>query len=214
MLCGWLSAVSLATGQNWQDALAQMQMPPTAPALNRSNCIPAMLRAFQPDRTVKALVFLPGVADDFYLIHRDAPPLNLQAHTLLEAVAALTNTTAVRVTFRAPLLLLHLDRDSVDPAFSTKSRSTADRLAGQHSLPQALFVDRPWDTLQPELKNAFRLNFQPKIKSPEAQHLIRVNLAGWHLTDWEWLTALALSSRTTCRVSRNRVSFEPNAGPL
>jgi hypothetical protein len=178
--------------------------------LNRSNCIPALIEAFQSNAMVKALVVLPGVTDDFYLVRRDGPPLNLRPRHLLEAINRLTNGTDLRVTFRQPFLLLHLDRDSLEPAVSIRNPATVARLTGRSSFERVLFSDRPWDTLQPVLARGLSLTVQPKAKSQDAVHLTRVNLAGWHLTDWELLEALSLAGRTRFTVFRSRVSFEPN----
>jgi len=187
-------------------------MPLTGQAmpLNRNNCIPALLEAFQSNAVVKALVVLPAVADDFYLVHRDGPPLNLRPRHLLEAIHGLTNGTDLRVTFRTPFLLLHLDRDALEPTAWIRHPATAARLTGRSSFERVLFSDRPWDYLQPVLARGLGMTVQPKAKSQEAAHLTRVNLAGWRLTDWELLEALSLAGRTHFAVFRSRVAFEPN----
>ena len=38
--------------------------------LVETNCVAAMLRAFQSNATVKALIFMPGATDEFYMFHR------------------------------------------------------------------------------------------------------------------------------------------------
>jgi hypothetical protein len=211
LICGTALAWQPARGAQWQDVLGQMPLTPSVVALNRSNTIPVLLESLQSNAVIKALVILPAVTDDFYLINRDKPPLNIRARNLLEAISALTNATAVRVAFRSPLLLLHLDRDHLDPVVSVRNSRTADRLRQKCSVERALFCDRAWDALQPTLIRSLAVTVLPKAKSIEAGHLYRVNLAGWNLTDWELLTALSLSSKAGFTVQGNRVVFESTA---
>src|SRR5947209_18774338 len=96
--------------------------------LNRDNSIPLILRAFRSNEVVKALVWLPAVSDDFYLISRDKPKLNLEATNLLDAITALTRATELRATFQPPFLLLHLDRDHLEPSLIVNDAPAAARL--------------------------------------------------------------------------------------
>src|SRR6187402_870208 len=103
----WCVGLCLSFGaeQTWQSALARMPLPSPAPLLNRDNAVCVLLESFRSNAIVKALAVLPGVSDDFYLVNRDKPKLDLRATNLLEAIIALTNATTVRATFRAPFLL-------------------------------------------------------------------------------------------------------------
>lgn len=184
-----------------------MPLPSAALPLNRENCIPVMLAAFQSNSIVKALIFLPGVTDDFYLVNR-GKPLDLRAGNLVEALIALTNTTDIRVSFQSPSLLVHLDRDRAVPIVQSKHAATATRLQISAPLRRVLFCDRPWTSLQPELSRLLGLKLLPIAKSREAAHLTRVNFAGWGLTDCELLGALSLASRTTVTIQRNRAVIE------
>ncbi len=213
VLLGLPLAGPMAAAEDWPDALRRMPLPADAPPLNRDNCIGVMLGAFQSNAVVKGLIFLPAVTDDFYLIHRDAPKLNLAARNLFEAVAALTNATAVRATFRAPFLLLHLDRDLRGPAFVIKDPRAAARLKEQHGLAQVVWVDRHWDSLQPLLRQQLKLRIMPQAGSQAAWHFYRHNVAGCGLSDWEVLTALSLAGRTTFTVSARQIEFEVKRAP-
>lgn len=182
-------------------------------AVNRDNCLPLLLAAFQPDAVVKALVFLPAVSDDFYLIHRGQPPLNLHATNLLAAVAALTNSTGVRLTFKAPLLLVHMDRDYLEPAIIVRHQATVERLKAQSSLPRALVVDSHWQHVQPLLESNLRVKVVPSGASRDAWHFARHNLRGWNLSDWELLNALSLTGKTKITVRKNHLGFEVREPP-
>ena len=117
VFCLWAPAcVSHArAAQSWPDALAKMPLPRRVQYLTRTNCVPTLLAAFQPDQTVKALVFMPGATDEFYMFRRATAELTNPAPSLLDAVIALTNQTFIRATFRPPLLLLHTDEDPLEP---------------------------------------------------------------------------------------------------
>ena len=180
------------------------------PLLNRENCVGVLLSAFQSNQVVKALVVLPGVADDFYLINRDKPKLNISAQNLSEAVMALTNATELRATFCPPFLLLHLDRDLIEPGLEVRHERTAARLRREHHLKHALYCDRHWETIQPELNGQLRTAILPSAKSEDAWHFNRHNLAGWNLSDWEWLSALSLAGRTSLNVQERRIVFQVN----
>lgn len=197
----------LAAQDCWHDALKTMPLANRTALLNRSNTIPLLVESFRSNSSVKALVVLPAVTDDFYLINRDQPPLNLRAANVFEAITALTNATAVRVMFSSSFLLLHLDRDMIDPAVVIAHAPTADRLQGSRTWAHVAYCDEPWDRLQPALAEGLRLTVRPASDSAEGGHFYRVNLAGWQLTDLELLRAVALSSRTGISIERNRVTF-------
>ena len=186
------------------------------PQLNRDNCVGVLLSAFQSNQVVKALIVLPGVADDFYLINRDQPKLNLTARNLGEAVMALTNATALRATFRRPFLLLHLDRDLIEPELEVQNDDTAARFKREHHWNHAVYCDRHWETIQPELKGKLKIALRPSARSEDAWHFSRHNLAGWNLSDWEFLSALSLAGGTSVRIERSRIVFQANtnAQPL
>lgn len=175
--------------------------------LNRDNCLPMLLSAFQSNAVVKALVFLPAVSDDFYLINRDQPKLDLKADNLLAAITALTNATAVRATFRAPCLLLHLDRDALEPKLFVHHPGTVERLKKSCHLPHALWVDTHWERLQPTLQEGLKVKILPAGPSSDAWHFARHNLAAWNLPDWELAVALSLSGKTSLSVEANRLVF-------
>lgn len=205
-VCFGCTAFALRAQEGWQEALRNMPLGAQAP-LNRDNCLPLLLRAFQSNGVVKALVILPAVSDDFYLISRSRPRLNLQADDLLTAITALTNATALRVTFIAPFLLLHLERDELAPGLIIKHKPTAQRLPQQRHLAHAAWSDAHWQQVQPALQEALRMKIQPAAASPDAWHFARFNVSGWNLADWDLLAALSLTSRTTISVQRNRLVF-------
>jgi hypothetical protein len=98
----------IAGAQTWTEALGQMPLPAET-ALNRDNCMRVMLGAFRSNETVRALVFLPAVSDDFYLVNRHRA-LNLRANNLWDGIRQLTNSTEVRVGSTNQIVLLHVPR--------------------------------------------------------------------------------------------------------
>ena len=68
LLC--FSSQGALAGEPWQDALARMPLgvPQNGVIeLNRTNCVPLMLDAFQSNGVVKALIFMPGATDELSL---------------------------------------------------------------------------------------------------------------------------------------------------
>src|ERR1043166_1612532 len=144
--------LTLSAGESCETALARMPLGAQPAELNRTNCVPILLRAFQSNDTVKALIFMPGATDEFYMFRRARAALTNQGSSLLDAVAALTNQTLIRVTFFPPLLLLHTDEDPVEPLIHVEHAATADKLQRSAFLPHVFYQDRDWDFVQPILK--------------------------------------------------------------
>ena len=189
-----------------------MPLPSPAPLLNRDNAVCVLLESFRSNAIVKALVVLPGVSDDFYLVNRDKPKLDLRATNLLEAIITLTNATAVRATFRAPSLLLHVDTDRLDLLSQIEDSKLAERLRTGRHLLRASYCDAHWDQLQPVLQKTLDRPVRPQARSQDAWHFDRHNFAGWSLTDWEWLEVVALSGKTRFTVQRQAVLFDLGPG--
>lgn len=193
---------------NWPDAFAAMPLPSPAPRLNRDNAICVILEAFRSNALVKAIVVLPGVSDDFYLVNRDQPPLNLAATNLWQAVHALTNSTAVRATLRPPFLLLHLPNEHTQPAVIAGEDTLARKLKNPARLHRLACCDAHWETLQPELQKRLRTRLRPEARSEAAWHFERHNVSGWGLTGWELLLATAWAGGTEAVIADSHVSFQ------
>jgi glycine/D-amino acid oxidase-like deaminating enzyme len=180
---------------NWQEALARMPLPGGAEPIERENAIRRILQGLQADSIVKAIVVLPAVSDDLYLINRD------------------TNATVIRATFAPPFLLLHRSEDFLAPQFIVKDAAAAERLRTETHLPQAVFLDTHWKKLRPILNKALRPSIHPWASSPDSWHFARHNLTGWNLSDWELLAAVSLSGSTSYKVEKRRVTFRRRSGP-
>jgi hypothetical protein len=99
----WL-VLTRATGAGWQEALQQMPLGANVRELNETNCVALVLKGFGSNQVVKALIFMPGATDEFYMFHRAKAVLTNNAPTLLDALNALTGQTLIRVTFRPPFI--------------------------------------------------------------------------------------------------------------
>ena len=194
-----------AVGQpSWPAALQAMALPAGFHELNRSNCIEVMLDAFRSNTTVKALIFMPGATDEFYMFKRARALVTNDAPTLFDAMAALTNQTLIRATFRPPLLLLHTDEDPLEPAFRIEDTPSAAKFRGERFLPHILVNDRDWDTIQPLLKKQLKADVRPWRKSYDSWHFYRHSFAGWNLTKWEALEAVAAAGKTKFTLRKHR----------
>jgi hypothetical protein len=210
LFCLFLFTARLAPGADadWQAPLGRMPLAAGVTELNRTNCVDVMLRAFQSNDVVKALVFMPGATDEFYMFHRARAVLTNDAPTLLDAVNALTNQTYIRVTFLPPLLLLHTDEDPIEPLFKIEDEATADRIRARNFMAHALFNDRDWDFMMPLLEKRLKTDFHPWPGTRESWHFYRHSFAAWNLNGWEALEAVSLAGKETFTVEKRRVVFE------
>ncbi|EEF61506.1 hypothetical protein [Pedosphaera parvula] len=194
--------------ESWQDALSRMPLSTDTTQLNRTNCVQVMLNSFQSNATVKALIFMPGATDEFYMFRRAKANLTNASPTLLDAVNALTNQTLVRATFLPPFLLLHSDEDPLEPLYQIKNDSTLKQLRQEMFVPHALYYDKDWDYLLPILKQKLGLKFVPELYSRDSWHFYRHSFAAWNLNGWETLQAISMAGKTRFIVKRNLVIFE------
>jgi hypothetical protein len=201
-----LIALPLKAAETWPDALAGMPLGAAVRELNETNCVPVMLQAFRSNQVVKALIFLPGATDEFYLLHRARAQLTDAQPSLLDAVFALTNQTRIQATFEPPLLLLRTAADPVTPKIQIESPPTVQKLK-LRLLPKAFCVDRDWDFVQPLLRWPLKVEVKPWQHSIDSYHFYRHNFAAFGLNGWQALSAAALAGKTQFTVRHNQVIF-------
>jgi len=182
---------------NWQQALAQMPLATSATELNRTNAIPIMLNAFQSNTVVKALIFMPGAADEFVFLRRAHVRLTNANPSLADAIVALTNQTYIRAEFQPPFLLLYTTQDTLEPIATVKSKSTAAKLQARIVPGRMVFCDCNWDLLRPAMARKLSVGVRPFSDSPDSWHIWPANFAAYNLTQWELLEAAARSNKTT-----------------
>lgn len=205
----WLGLATLAA-EPWQQALARMPLLTEPTQLTRSNCVDVMLRSFQSNEIVKALIFMPGATDEFYMFRRAQAKISTAHPTLLDAILALTNQTQIALTFRAPFLLLHTAEDSLEPLIEIQHEPTVQKLKRTAFLLYLMANDRDWDSLQPMVREKLKMDIRPWHYSRDSWHFYRHSFVGCGLTSWESLEALCLAGKSRFTVSRNRVTFEPD----
>ena len=193
---------SLKAVEAWQKALGQMAFPSVS-ELNRTNCVELMLGAFQSNDVVKALIFMPGATDEFYMFRRAKAVVTNQSPSLLDAVAALTHQTYIRATFQPPLLLLHTDEDPLDPLIRVDDERAAARLRAAKFVPYGQYNDRDWEYLQPILSKKLKADVWPLRHMYDSWHFYRHSFTAWNLTGWEAVEAIALAGKTRVTVANN-----------
>ena len=208
-----LGPLALGAAETWPAALSRMPLGTNVTQLNRTNCVGILLRAFQSNDVVKALIFMPGATDEFNFFRRAQADLTNSPASLLDAVSALTNQTLIRATFRPPLLLLHTAEDLLDPVITIKHQTTADKLKQARFVAHGVYNDRDWDYLRLVLKSSLQIDMRPQSYSTDSWHFYRHSFAAWNLTGWEALEATALAGQTTVTVRRKQVVFESDARP-
>src|SRR4051812_2195939 len=190
-----LSGFPLPAQDPWQVMLSRMPLHGRVGYLNRSNAVETMLRAFQSNSVVKALIFMPGATDEFYMFRRAAAAITNQSPTLLDAVAALTNQTFIQATFRPPMLLLHTTEDELEPLVTSTDPNLASRLKSSVVLPELWSNDRDWNVIQPILVKALKADVRPWKNTYDSWHFYRHSLAAYNLSGWEALQAVARAGK-------------------
>jgi hypothetical protein len=209
-----LSGKVACAGEPWQAALARMPLTIPTTQLDRTNVARVLLEAFKADPEVKGLVMMPGCTDEFYFFRRATVRLTNAAPTLMDAVAAMTNQTHVRATFRRPLLLLHTSEDPVEPAVKVEDSALVERLKAQRFQKHILSNDMDWNALHPILCKRISSfvtglpTFLPPPHTPDSWHFFRHSFAAWNLTAWEALEAISLAGKTVFTVRKRQIFFE------
>jgi hypothetical protein len=217
LLC--LLHFNLLASQRWESAFSRMPLEAGVTELSRTNCVEVMLRAFQSNDVVKALVFMPGATDEFYMFKRAKAQLTNASPTLLDAVSALTNQTLIRATFRPPFLLLHSDEDPLELSIAIQSESAAEKLKRAWFVAHGIYNDRDWDFMQPIVRECLKVDIRPWRYSRTSWHFYRHSFAAWNLNGWEALEAVAFAGKTKFTVRRKslvdlraiEVEFKPDA---
>ncbi len=201
---------SVFGGESWQDALGRMPLGAGVTELNRTNCVPLMLDAFQSNSVVKAIVFMPGATDELYFFRRAHAMLTKANPSLLDAVTALTNQTFIQATFQPPLLLLHTTEDSLDVLATVKNNSTAAKLHQRLVPGRVLLNDADWGAVRAAFKGKLSVGLRPFENAAETWHFYRHSFAACGVTDWEMLETLALAGKTTFTVHWLTADFQPD----
>lgn len=190
-------SLNARAGESWEEAFSQMPLGGHATSLTRTNAIALMLNAFQSNSVVKALIFMPGAADEFVFLRRAHATLTNANPSLTDAIIALTNQTYIRAEFRPPFFLLYNTQDAPDPIIIIKSKATAAKLQSRMVPGRIVLVDCLWDDVRPKLQDKLSVGLRPFPNSPDSWHFWPDNFAACGVTQWELLEAIALSSKTT-----------------
>jgi hypothetical protein len=205
-----LLATTAFADDDWQSALSRMPLGANVTELNRTNCVPLMLGAFQSNGVVKALIFMPGATDELYFFKRAHATLTNSNPSLLDAVTALTNQTYIQATFQPPLLLLHTTEDSLDGFAIVKNESTAAKLRGRIVPDRLILNDADWGNLKSALHGKLSVWLQPDPGAPETFHFYRHSFAACGVTQWEMLETIALAGKTTFTLHWLTADFQPD----
>jgi hypothetical protein len=208
--------INILADENWQQALSQMPLNTNAKELARTNCIPVMLNAFQSNSIVKALIFMPGAADEFVFLRRAHASLTNDRPSLMDAITALTNQTYIRADFRSPFLLLYTTEDERELIALVKSKSTAAKLRGRTVPGRMVLYDSNWDFSRKAVAGKVSVTIVPYADSPNSAHFWPNNFAACGLSQWELLEALALSGKTIFTVHWLTVNYalDMRSGPV
>lgn len=205
-----------APAADWPAALRVMPLAEPAREINETNFARLMLNSFQSNAVVKGIVLMPGATDEFYFFHRATTKLAASDTNLLAALTALTNQSRLRVLHRPPFLLLHTSEDLLTLELRIKNQKLVERLKATPFVPHVVYDDRDWDSLRPILAGQLDASIWPQQNSRESWHFYRHSFAGWHLSGWDALEAIALSGKSTFSLQRTLfrgrplLTFEPD----
>jgi len=205
-----IASQGVSADEPWQEALERMPLAASTTELNRTNCVPLMLDAFQSNGVVKALIFMPGATDELCFFRRAHATLTNANPTLLDAVTALTNQTFIQATFQPPLLLLHTTEDSMDVIATVKNKSTATKLHQRLMPGRVQLEDADWGVVRSTLKGKLNIGLRPFENAMDSWHFYRHDFAACGVTDWEMLETLALAGKTTFTVNWLTTTFQPD----
>jgi hypothetical protein len=218
IFAGWPSPTARAA-EGWEAALAQMPLKTNVSVLTKTNVAAVLLEAFTANPAVKALVLQPGATDEFYFFNRGRTVLTNPTPTLLDALVALTNQTAIRLTHRPPFLLLHTHEDPAEPLVTVQDKAMALRLKEKSFAPHFFSNDKDWNYVQPVLRRYLSSKltgypiFLPPVKSMDSWHFFRHAISAWDLNGRETLEAISLANKTVVRIEKHRVVFEGDTRP-
>lgn len=210
LLLAWIASISLPVfaGEDWQDALSRMPLGAHIRELDRTNCVPLILNAFQSNSVVKAIIFMPGATDELYFFKRARATLSGPNPSLADAIMALTHQTYIRADFHPPFLLLHTTEDNLDPVANARNKSTAARLQAEIVPDRLVLVDGEWDDVRAALKKKLSVSLRPFSNAPLSWHFYRHNFAACGLSQWQLLEAVAMAGQTTFTVHWLTADFE------
>ncbi len=210
LICALGASANLFAGESWEAALSRMLLVQPSAELNRTNCVPLLLKSFQSNSTVKALIFMPGATDEIYFFRRVRAQLTNANPSLLDAIVTLTNQTFIRVAFQPPLLILYTTEDSPNVIANEKNKSTAEKLRQRNVSGRILLNDADWDEAHSVLQKHLSIGLRPREGSPDSWHFYRHSFVAEGLTEWEMLETLALAGKTTFTVHWLTADFEPD----
>lgn len=199
--------------ESWQDAFSKMPLGTDVTQLSRTNAIPLILNAFQSNSIVKALVFMPGAADEFVFLRRAHAKLTKANPSLTDAIVALTNQTYIQAELRPPFLLLYTTQDQLEPITVVKSKAAAAKLKGRTVPGRMVFCDSNWDDTRRTVAKKLSIEMLPFSNGLDSSHFWPNNFAACGLTQWELLEVVALSGKTTFTMHWLTVDFELDMRP-
>ncbi|MDB6026412.1 MAG: hypothetical protein JWM68_2635 [Verrucomicrobiales bacterium] len=207
-LCLFFLRAPLFALEPWEAALAKMPLKTNVTELGRYDYIPLLVESFQENDAAKALIFMPGATDEFYFFRRAHATLTNSAPTVLDALRALTNQSLVRVTFRAPYILVHSNEDPLEPFYNVNSETKVDQLVKRKFIRHVVYNDRDWNSLRPTLAFELDTKILPASGSWESNHFYRHSFAAWNLNDFEILEVMAFAGKTTFTIDQRKIIFE------
>ncbi len=209
----WLLAlVQPAFGDElWKTELARMPLSTNRIHFSKAEPAVVILRAFQTNPIVKAIVFLPGATDELYFNDRGSLVFTNANTTVFDAISELTKHSGIQAVFRAPFLLLGETNDFFAPLLKPATAILFEKLREKPFDQKWLMIDREWEQLYPTLKKYLETRIMPGAQSRDSWHFYRVSFAAYGLNGLEAVELIALATQTEVEARKHHLVFSRRA---
>lgn len=193
---------------DWVETLKRTPCPVTSIHVYQTEPVELILKNFRAEGDFRGVVLCPSASDELYFFDWGTVKIEAANPTLFDALAAITNRTKLQLTFKAPFLLIHAQRDKLDEPISIEPKAEETKLLETKLKGQTYYLDRPWDRIHSRLKKLAKRKIMPSDRDPVSWHYYRISMVGEDLSVMEFIRALAYGAKTTVRIEKRVITFK------
>lgn len=198
---------SLRAEEAWIETLKGTPCPTNAIRVHLTEPVELILTSFRPEGDFRGVVLCPSASDDLYFFDWGAVKLEGTNPTLWDALQAITAKARLKLTFAAPFLLIHAERDKLAEPIVVGKEANIEKLAAK--IPgRTYYLDRPWDKLHAQMKKLTGRKILPKQTDSESWHYYRLSFVGYELSTLEFLRAVAYGAKTKVTIEKRVIIFK------
>lgn len=208
LLLALFLAVGLRAEEAWVETLKKTPCPTNSIGVYLTEPVDLILKNFRAEGNFRGVVLCPSASDDLYFFNWGTVSLEAGKPSLWDALQAITNRTKLRLTFVAPFLLIHAERDKIGEPISFAAGAEEAKLNATILKGRTYYLDRPWDKLHPMMRKVLKRKVLPKASDSVTWHYYRQAFVGEDLSAVELLRAIAYGAKTTVRIEKRAITFE------